>query len=99
MQKTTCLECRHGVFRQQRIQVSKDKEGRQLFDYVPKYICRYHNVTHGVDQTSCAEYIGDTTIFEYLAHTHPQMLHDVLHKFKLKVISSKNKHGFDIVEE
>ena len=97
LQKTSCLECRHGTFRQQRTQVGKNEKGVTLFDYVPKYMCGYHNITHGVDQISCKDYIGNITVFEYLAATHPQALYDVLSKFSLKVVSSGNKYGFDIV--
>ena len=99
MQKTTCLECRHGTFRQQKVQAGKDKLGNVRHDYVPKYICSFHNVTHGVDQTSCGDYIGDITLFEYLMHTQPQKLYDLLSRFGLKVVNSKCKQGFDIVGE
>jgi hypothetical protein len=39
------------------------------------------------------------TLFEYLSSTDPQGLHDLLSKFNLRVIGSRNKFGFDIVGE
>ena len=99
MKKTSCLECRYGVPKQQKIKAGKDKYGRNIFDYIPKYYCRYDHVTHATDQTVCDEYLGYMTLFEYLTLAYPQNLYDVLSAFNLKVVNSRNKFGFDIVKD
>jgi hypothetical protein len=99
MQKRSCLDCRHGVVKKQKVRAGTDKYDRAIFDYIPKYLCTFDNITHATDQTSCAEFVGDMTLFEYLSATDPQVLHDLLSRFNLRVIGSRNKHGFDIVKD
>jgi hypothetical protein len=99
MQKRSCLDCRYGVVKKQKVRAGTDKYGKTIFDYIPKYLCTFDNITHAVDQTSCPEYVGYMTLFEYLSSTDPQALHDLLSKYNLRVIGSRNKHGFDIVKE
>jgi hypothetical protein len=99
MQKSSCLECRFGVVKKQKMRAGVDKYGKAIFDYIPKYLCTFDNITHATDQIACQEYLGDMTLFEYLSSTDPQGLHDLLSKFNLRVIGSRNKFGFDIVGE
>ncbi len=99
MQKKSCLDCRHGVVKKQKVRAGTDKYGKAIFDYIPKYLCTFDNITHAVDQIRCPEFVGDMTLFEYLSATDPQVLHDLLSKFHLRVIGSRNKYGFDIVRE
>ncbi len=99
MQDKSCLDCRYGVVKKQRVKTGTDKYGKTIFDYIPKYHCRYDNITHAVDQINCEGFIGDMTLFEYLTITDPQGLYDLLSKFNLRVMSSRNKYGFDIVKE
>jgi hypothetical protein len=64
MQRTSCLDCRHGVVKKQKVRAGTDKYGKTIFDYIPKYLCTFDNITHAVDQTSCPEYVGYMTLFE-----------------------------------
>lgn len=96
---TSCVECRYGLVKKQKIRAGTDKRGKAIFDYIPKYLCTFDDITHATDQTSCPGYLGDMTLFEYLTLTQPQRLYDLLAKFELKVTNSRNKYGFNIINE
>lgn len=59
--------------------------------------CRYRNITHGVDQYNCHDYVGEMTVMEYLFLTQPQTFYDMLSKFNLKIVDARNQYGFNIV--
>jgi hypothetical protein len=95
---SSCLECRYGSLKHNKISDGKDSKGYPKFQIITKYFCAYDSIVHAVDQIDCPSYLGHLTLFEYLTQTQPQELYDLLSNFNLRVKDSRNKYGFDIVE-
>lgn len=96
MARTDCRECRHGSLRHQKHKAGVDKRGRPRYNVVTKYYCGFDSITHATTQIACKEYVGWQTMFEYLMGTQPDVVNELLTKMRLRVVGSRNKHGFDI---
>lgn len=93
---SSCGECRHGTIKSKKIKGGIDsKTGERQFKLIPQYHCGYNNVTHSMDQATCDDYVGEMTIFEYLMMTQPNEINKLLTVMGMKVVSSRNKWGFD----
>jgi hypothetical protein len=96
LRTSSCVDCRHGVVKSKKIKGRFDKETKQReYKLIPTYHCRYTNVTHSLDQVGCDSYVGEMTMFEYLMMTQPDEVNKLLTAVDLKVVSSRNKWGFD----
>lgn len=97
MKSSSCVECRHGFVKHQKVKAGVDKKtGQRKYRMIPKYRCTYNNITHAVDQEDCQNYIGHQTLFEYLMHKQPDEVTKLLTRMDLKVVNSRNKWGFDL---
>lgn len=93
---SSCVECRHGTVKSKKIKAGFDRQtGERKYKLIPQYHCGFNNVTHSVDQTECNDYVGEMTIFEYLMMTQPDEVNKLLTVMDMKVVSSRNKWGFD----
>jgi len=94
---SSCIECRYGSLKHNKIAAGKDAKGNPLYQMMTRYHCSFDNITHAADQLDCPTYLGWMTLFEYLSLTQPQKLHDMLKKFNLRIKDSRNQFGFDII--
>lgn len=96
MKKTTCLRCRHGSTKSRKIRKGRNKEGKPMYRMLRSFHCSFQKANHDKDQTSCDDYLGDQTLFEYLMHKQPDEVHKLLTRMHLRVVGSRNKWGFDL---
>jgi hypothetical protein len=95
MKKTTCSKCRHGSMKSRKVRKGRNKEGKPMYRMTRSFHCSHQKTSHAVDQTDCKDYLGDQTLFEYLMHKQPDEVHKLLTRMNMRVISSRNKWGFD----
>lgn len=91
-----CENCRHYAAHTEKIKIGVSDSGSPKFRIIPKWHCCYHNITHATEQTNCDSFVGHTTLFEYLMYKQPDVVNNLLKIMDLRVVSAKNRWGFDI---